>query len=142
MLSRGFRSPLKLVEAYRRPTVPYASGPAAARMGATSMIDVSDGLLADLGHVATASGVGIDLETALIEVPPSLRDVSAALTVDPYTWILSGGDDHALAATFPADAVLTGEWRVIGRVQDGAGVTVDGKPYEGGPPGWDHFRRA
>ncbi len=142
VLSRGFRSPAKLVEAYRRPTVPYGAGPAAARMGATSMIDVSDGLLADLGHVATASGVGIDLETSRIDVPPSLRDVSAALTVDPYTWILAGGDDHALVATFPPGSTLTDEWRVIGRVADGSGVTVNGKAYEGGPTGWDHFRLA
>ena len=140
VLSRGFRSPKALVDAYRRPTIPYASGPAAARMGATSMIDISDGLLADLGHVATASGVGIDVETASITVAAALRDVSAALAVDPYTWILAGGDDHALAATFPASAVLTDEWQVIGRVQEGSGVTVDGKAYEGGPPGWDHFR--
>ena len=112
-------SPKVLVEAYRRPIVPYASGPAAARMGATSMIDVSDGLLADLGHVATASGVGIDLETALIEVPSALRDVSAALGVDPYTWILAGGDDHALVATFPrgrrADRRVAGDRAGAGR---------------------------
>lgn len=50
VLSRGFRTPKALVEAYRRPQVPYAAGPAAARAGATAMIDVSDGLLQDLGH--------------------------------------------------------------------------------------------
>ncbi len=141
VLTRGFRSPKVLVDAHRRPVVLYTAGPAAARMGATSMIDVSDGLLADLGHVVAASGVGIDLETTLMEVPSVLRDVSSALGVDPYTWILAGGDDHALVATFPADARLTDDWRVIGRVQDGAGVTVDGKAFEGAPPGWDHFRQ-
>src|SRR6185295_6222133 len=61
VLSRGFRSPKALVEAYRRPAVPYWAGPAAATLGATSMIDVSDGLLADLGHLATESQVGIDI---------------------------------------------------------------------------------
>src|SRR5262249_54105232 len=61
VLSRGFRSPKALVDAYRRPVVPYRAGPAAAGLGATSMIDVSDGLLADVGHVAEASGVGIDI---------------------------------------------------------------------------------
>lgn len=141
VLTRGFRSPKVLVDAHRRPIVPYASGPAAARMGATSMIDVSDGLLADLGHVSAASGVGIDLETSLFEVPSALRDVSSALGVDPFTWVLAGGDDHALAATFPADTRLTEEWRVVGRVQDGAGVTVDGKAFDGAPAGWDHFRQ-
>ncbi len=61
VLSRGFRTPRLLVEAYRRPEVPYPAGPLAARLGATAMIDVSDGLLADLGHVAKASGVAIDV---------------------------------------------------------------------------------
>src|SRR5258706_250456 len=61
VLSRGFRSPKALVEAYRRPAVPYWAGPAAAELGATAMIDVSDGLLADVGHIADASRVGIDI---------------------------------------------------------------------------------
>src|SRR6266545_533131 len=93
VLSRGFRSPKVLVEAHRRPEVPYAAGPIAARRGATSMIDVSDGLVADLGHVATASGVGIDLRREAFPVPAQMRDAAAALGVDPYTWILAGGDD-------------------------------------------------
>ncbi len=57
VLSRGFRTPVLLVDAYRRPRVPYAAGPAAARAGATAMLDVSDGLLQDLGHIARASKV-------------------------------------------------------------------------------------
>ncbi|MET0915036.1 MAG: thiamine-phosphate kinase, partial [Jiangellaceae bacterium] len=60
VLSRGFRSPRVLVEAHRRPAVPYRAGPQAAELGATAMCDVSDGLLADLGHVAQASGVAVD----------------------------------------------------------------------------------
>jgi thiamine-monophosphate kinase len=140
VLSRGFRSPKALVEAYRRPAVPYSAGPAAATLGATSMIDVSDGLLADLGHVARASGVGIDVAKQVFEVPPPMRDAAAALGVDPYTWILAGGDDHPLAATFPAGTELPEEWLTIGRVVDGGGVTVDGRAYVDSPLGWDHFR--
>ncbi|PTA46668.1 thiamine-phosphate kinase [Micromonospora sp. RP3T] len=139
VLSRGFRTPRLLVEAFRRPEVPYAAGPAAAAAGATAMIDVSDGLLADLGHVATASGVAVDLSRGAFEVPRQMRDAAQALGVDPYSWILAGGDDHALAATFPADAALPDGWRPVGRVTDGAGVTVDGGDYDG-PRGWDHFR--
>ncbi|OKI89361.1 thiamine-phosphate kinase [Micromonospora sp. CB01531] len=140
VLSRGFRTPRLLVEAYRRPEVPYAAGPEAARHGATAMIDVSDGLLADLGHVARASGVAIDLTRDAFEVPRQMRDAAQALGVDPYSWILAGGEDHALAATFPAGATLPPGWRQIGQVTEGAGVTVDGAAYEG-PTGWDHFRR-
>jgi thiamine-monophosphate kinase len=95
VLSRGFRTPKLLVEAYRRPEVPYAAGLAASRLGATSMIDVSDGLLQDLGHVATASVVGIDLRRDAFEVPDQMRDAANALGVDPYVWILAGGDDPA-----------------------------------------------
>lgn len=139
VLSRGFRSPKLLVEAYRRPVVPYAAGPSGARLGATAMIDVSDGLLADLGHVAEASGVAIDVELAAFDVPPQMRDAAAALGADIASWVLTGGEDHALAATFPPDTRLPDQWRVVGRVTDGSGATVDGRPYDA-PPGWDHFR--
>ncbi|MGH3713312.1 MAG: thiamine-phosphate kinase [Micromonosporaceae bacterium] len=139
VLSRGFRSPKALVDAHRRPLVPYRSGPGAARLGATSMIDVSDGLLADLGHLAKASNTSMEVRRDALEVPPVMSDAAAALGADPYQWILAGGDDHALVATFPPSVKLPQEWRLIGRVRDGAGVTVDGKPYEG-PTGWDHFR--
>jgi thiamine-monophosphate kinase len=140
VLSRGFRSPKVLVEAHRRPQVPYAAGPVAANFGATSMIDVSDGFLADLGHVATASRVAIDVRTEAFPVPAQMRDAAAALGVDPFTWILTGGDDHALAATFPAGTSLPPDWSVVGTVADGSGVTVDGKAWTGATLGWDHFR--
>ncbi|WP_345627894.1 thiamine-phosphate kinase [Rugosimonospora acidiphila] len=140
VLSRGFRTPKMLVEAHRRPVVPYPAGPAAAKLGATSMIDVSDGLLADAGHVATASRVGIDIDRDAFPLPDQMRDTASALGVDPYTWILAGGDDHALLATFPEGAQLPEPFRIIGTVTGGAGVTVNGKSYGDGQVGWDHFR--
>jgi thiamine-monophosphate kinase len=139
VLSRGFRSPKVLVEAYRRPEVPYWAGPAAATLGATSMIDVSDGLLADVGHIAEASAVGIDIRRDAFEVTQAMRDAASALGVDPYGWVLSGGDDHPLVATFPSGTALPERWRVIGRVLEGTGVTVDGR-IPTGVLGWDHFR--
>jgi thiamine-monophosphate kinase len=140
VLSRGFRTPMLLVEAFRRPAVPYPAGPQAAVLGATAMIDVSDGLLSDLGHVATASGVAVDVRRDTMTVPATMGDAATALGIDPYHWILAGGDDHALVATFPAGTDLPEPWLVIGSVGDGTGVTVDGQPYKGGPTGWDHFR--
>ena len=140
VLSRGFRSPKILVEAHRRPEVPYAAGPGAARLGASAMIDVSDGLIADLGHVATASRGALDVKQDAFTVPSPMRDAAAALGVDPYTWLLTGGDDHALAATFPPDTALPAEWLVVGEVLEGTGVTVDSRRYTAGPAGWDHFR--
>ncbi len=139
VLSRGFRSPKALVEAYRRPAVPYWAGPAGAALGATSMIDVSDGLLADLGHIADASCVGIDVRKNVFEITPAMRDAAAAMGVDPYTWVLTGGDDHPIVATFPPQTQLAEGWLVIGTVHDGSGVTVDGRRYVDGPGGWEHF---
>ena len=139
VLSRGFRSPRVLVEAHRRPVVPYHAGPQAAELGATAMCDVSDGLLADLGHVAQASGVAVDIVSGAFDVPAPIRDAAAAIGAEPLDWILTGGDDNALVATFPAEVPLPEPWRVVGRVSAGEGVTVDGEPYEG-DPGHAHFR--
>jgi thiamine-monophosphate kinase len=139
VLSRGFRSPRVLVEAHRRPEPPYAAGEQAADLGATAMVDVSDGLLRDLGHVAAASGVRIDLDASAFEVGQPLYDVAAALGGDPRAWVLAGGEDHALAACFPAGTELPDPWVVVGEVSVGEGVLVDGETYEG-PTGWDSFR--
>jgi thiamine-monophosphate kinase len=138
VFARGFRSPRKLVDAYRRPEPPYAAGAQALRLGATAMIDVSDGLLADLGHVADASGVAVDVRSASFELAEPLQAVGAALGADPLQFILGGGDDHSLVATFPAGTTLPEPWTVIGEVAEGEGVTVDGAAYEG-PTGHTHF---
>lgn len=139
VLSRGFRSPAAMVGAYREPQPPLAAGPVAAALGATSMIDISDGLVADVGHLAAASGVNIDIRSTALDLHPRLVEVAAALGKDPLTWVLTGGDDHALVATFPADTALPAPWEPIGRVAVGSGVTVDGNPHEGAG-GWDHFQ--
>ncbi len=138
VLSRGFRSPAALVGAYRVPEPPLAAGIAAAQAGATSMIDVSDGLVADLGHLADESGVGIDIATRALPVHDRLTEVASALGRDPLQWVLTGGDDHALAATFPPGRTPSADWVVIGVVREGSGVSVDGQPWSAAG-GWDHF---
>ncbi|KAA1418540.1 thiamine-phosphate kinase [Nocardioides humilatus] len=142
VLGRGFRSPRVLVDAYRRPEPPYGAGALAAEAGATAMIDISDGLLADVAHVARASGVGIDIESATLEVPEPLLAVASATGADPLTFVLGGGEDHSLVATFPAGAALPEGWLRIGTVTTpgdaGPAVTVDGASYDG-PTGWTHF---
>jgi thiamine-monophosphate kinase len=138
VLGRGFRSPVQVVTAHRRPEPPYAEGPRAAQLGATAMTDISDGLFADLGHIAEASGVRIDLRADLLAVPAKLREVGAALNVDPQVWLFTGGDDYALAASFPKQTVLPEAWTVIGVVSDGEGVRVDGRRWPAG--GHEHFR--
>ena len=138
VLGRGFRSPVQVVNAHRRPEPPYAEGPAAAILGATSLTDVSDGLIADLGHIAAASGVRIEVKAAQIPVQMKLKEVAAALNTDPLTWVLTGGDDYALVATFPRHLGLPASWTVIGSVVEGAGVRVDGRTWPSG--GHEHFR--
>lgn len=143
VLQRGFRSPRVVVEAQRVPQVPYGAGAVAAAAGATAMIDVSDGLVGDLGHVAAASGVVVDLHRDAFEVPDPLQAVAAATGADPYALLLTGGEDHALAATFPDVGAVPEGWRVVGAVlglsdEQPAQVLVDGDPWpaEGG---FDHF---
>jgi thiamine-monophosphate kinase len=138
VLSRGFRSPVQVVNAHRRPEPPYAEGVRAAELGATAMTDVSDGLVADLGNIAAASGVRIDLQSAALQPASKLRDVSSALNADPMAWVLGGGDDYALVATFGNGTRLPEPWQVIGLVGEGAGVRLDGLPAH--QPGHEHFR--
>jgi thiamine-monophosphate kinase len=140
VLGRGFRSPRAVVLAHQRPEPPYAAGLRAAEAGATSMIDVSDGLVADVGHLATDSGVAIDIWSGAFEIDEPLHAVGAALGVDPISFVLGGGEDHPLVATFPAGSALPEGFRAIGAVTatDTPTVTVDGQTYEG-DPGWTHF---
>ncbi|HEX6232240.1 MAG TPA: thiamine-phosphate kinase [Jiangellaceae bacterium] len=139
VLSRGFRSPRALVEAHRRPEVPYQLAlDAVAAGGVTAMCDISDGLLADVGHIAEASDVAVDIDPAGFEVPAPMRDFAAALGADPLHWILTGGDDNGFAATFAPGVAMPAGWRMVGTVSAGSGVTVEGKEYEG-PGGHVHF---
>jgi thiamine-monophosphate kinase len=141
LLEAGLAGPAALIAAHRRPRPPYPAGPQAAALGATSMIDVSDGLLADVGHIARASGVLIDVEAALVPAAPGLAAAAAALGgQNPLDWVLTGGEDHALAATFPPGISLPSGWTGAGRVRAGQGVCVNGKPFTG-PGGWNHFNR-
>jgi thiamine-monophosphate kinase len=137
VLRRGFTSPAVAVAAHRRPTPPYAAGPAAAEAGATAMCDVSDGLLADAAHLARDSGVVLDFDRAALvrtclEPPGPLQQVAAALGDDPMAWVLTGGEDHALLATFPSDVPLPGGWSAVGKVRSGenAAVLVSGEPAD------------
>ncbi|MFP5415728.1 MAG: thiamine-phosphate kinase [Actinomycetes bacterium] len=144
VLGRGFRSPGAVVRAHRVPEPPYGQGIVAQQSGATAMIDCSDGPLADLGHIARASGVMIDLDSAALEVDEAQKTVAAAIGGgDPLNYILTGGDDHAMLATFPASAGLPPGWTAIGRVLPAEGdpvVTVDGSAWAaGGSGGWRHF---
>lgn len=141
VLSRGFRSPRVLVEAYRRPDVPYAAVLEASEAGALrSLCDVSDGLLADLGHIAVSSGAAIDVESAQLEVGEPIASLAAAYGTDPMPWVLGGGHDHAFVGTVPAELDVPEGFTRIGRVVEAVEpvVTVDGTVWSG-PSGHAHF---
>jgi thiamine-monophosphate kinase len=139
LLAAGRAEPEPFVQAHRRPEPPYAAGPQAAELGATALVDVSDGLVQDLGHIAAASAVAIDLRTDFVAGDvAALAAAAEAVGADPVGWVLTGGEDHALAGCFPPEAWPPVPWRVVGTVGPGAGVTVDGRGYQGSA-GWDHF---
>lgn len=128
---------------HRSPAPPWEAGPVAADAGATSMIDLSDGLVRDAGRVARASAVSVELDRERLQAD-FVADFEAGGIAADQAWrhVLSGGEEHSLLATFPDEASVphTPEtpWRVIGRVGRGEGVTLDGALL--GVMGWDHFR--
>lgn len=120
------------------PAPPYGQGRAAADAGATAMTDVSDGLLADLGHIADASGCRIDVDRAALRADhDAVAGAAAVVGGDPWAFVLGGGEDHALAAAFPGPP--PDGWRTVGRVVAGpTGVLVDGGTWTGNR-GWQSF---
>ena len=115
-----------LERAYWRPQPPFSLVPE-LRGHASSGIDLSDGLLADLGHIATASGVGLHLDSAAIPLAEGAG----------LDYALSDGDDYALAFT-TAHKPLMARFAVIGEVASGSGLHLDGRPVE--EQGFRHFR--
>ena len=100
-------------------------------------------------RLAQCSGVGIELATDDLPLPPELVEAGLMLGVDPLSWVAGGGDDHAIAATLPSDAALRAVMLIadlpepvpfaqVGRVVPGGGVVfVDRTPP--GVAGHDHF---
>ncbi|WP_422748428.1 thiamine-phosphate kinase [Mycobacterium sp. WMMD1722] len=128
----------RLRRAHLVPRPPYGQGRVAADAGATAMTDVSDGLLADLGHLAAASGCTVEVTRDLLrDDQGALLDAAAAVGADAWQWVLGGGEEHALVATFRGDPPRG--WRVIGRVVAGAPqVLVDGRDWTG-ERGWQSY---
>ena len=108
---------------------------------ARAMMDLSDGLVRDGRRLAAASHVTLDLDRqALAPDVDALDALAAELDADPWAWVLHGGEEHAMLATFAPGGVPDG-FRPIGQVLDpgsqGPAVLLDGAPIEG--TGFDHF---
>jgi len=129
-----------LVREQVAPRSPIRLGVVASDAGATAMLDVSDGLVLDASRIADASDVTIELHADAID-----GEAAALVAIDPVVgrraadFVLAGGEDHALLATFPAGSAPEG-FRVIGtvRARGAHSVTVGGAPYER-PGGWDPY---
>lgn len=129
----------ELVAAQLRPCPPLSAGPAAAVAGASAMLDISDGLVRDAGRIAAASGVQLDLDPdALQQYAGPLLPVAGLLGVDAMDWVLGGGEDHGLLATFPQDRLLPPGFTAVGSVVPGEPlVTLASQATV--LRGWDHF---
>ncbi|WP_426763234.1 thiamine-phosphate kinase [Pseudarthrobacter sp. 1G09] len=132
-----------LVDLQCRPVPPLGAGPAARAAGATAMLDVSDGLLRDGNRIALASSVSVDLDPDSLDLlAAALEPAADLLQTDAGAWLLGGGEDHGLLATFPPDVQLPPGFTAIGSVQalgidEGPRVTIAGRAADTG--GWDHF---
>jgi thiamine-monophosphate kinase len=144
----GIEGAETLVRAHARPEARVAAGRAAAEAGASAMIDVSDGLAADLGHVLDASGVGARIDTTAIPLSAEARAVAEAMRLDALALAVGGGEDFELVITVGRgrmDALVSAveatgtPLTVIGEVTSGPG-SVDETGAEFGRAGYDHFQ--
>ena len=110
------------VSAHKKPIVNHKL--AKKFQGVNAMCDVSDGLLSELNHIASASGVGIELDSKLISEIPGFKELEAATKEDIWELVLSGGEDHVFVATTSRD--IPEGAHLIGKVVSGTGVKVPG----------------
>ncbi|NRP39499.1 Thiamine-monophosphate kinase [Marinobacterium sp. xm-a-121] len=136
-----------LLERYYRPTARLALGEA-LRGIANAAVDVSDGLLADLGHILTASGVGAEIHTESLPLSADIKDLAPDLA---ERWALSGGEDFELCFTLPQDRVpelqqiserLALPLTLVGKITQQTGITLlkSGEPLPlPASLGFNHF---
>lgn len=131
-LRSGVRAETPATAAHRRPLPEVAAGQAARLAGATSMIDVSDGLCADIGHLADASGVGVELEH--VPVGEGATAQEALVGGEDYVLVFTAADHEAVDAAFAPSLPV---WRIGRCTGDASRRRVEGRPWPD-HAGWEH----
>lgn len=152
---REFDSGSRLVSAHHDPVPHILAGRIIASSGAAdSLIDISDGLLGDLGHICEESGVGAIVRTVDLPVAPELSDYCKMYDLEADDFILFGGEDYVLLGTAPEENTLMlqealheqgCEFYAIGEITDGEKIKLEfpgGRLMEPDIKGHDHFRRS
>lgn len=124
---------------HRNPTVEYEKAMSISSL-AHSMVDISDGLVSELNHIASASHVQIEVEKDLLsqcEEFAHLESLATELGADVWQWILHGGEDHVFLATVASGTKLPSGYNKIGTVVEGSRVLVNGFIVE--HQGFNHF---
>jgi thiamine-monophosphate kinase len=149
-LERGDDAPV-LVHAHHHPVARISEGQwLSAWPDVHALIDISDGLAQDAGHLAEAAGLGLDIDPGLLPVDPALARYCESRGLDPFDFVLTGGEDYELAFAVGAAACeeTAGAFRhgfrteitAVGTFTDAwQGVRVMGRGLDHG--GFDHFKR-
>ncbi len=138
ILNRGLDRPRYVVDAHLNPKL---VAPDKLIKVATSMCDISDGLVTDAGNIAKASGVAINLNKELITSAPDFKDLAELaneLGEEVFDWILTGGEDHFFLATVNPSNASEELGIKIGVVTTGSGeISLDGAVIK--KSGYQHF---
>lgn len=133
---------------HQRPRPQIEAGRILREAGARALDDITDGLASEANEVAQASGMDLLIDAARVPISEETERAAAALGADALHWALTGGEDYALLAAGPAEAIARAAERtplaVIGRVTGPGGAVYlarDGKTSRIGRAGYDHFKQ-